>query len=647
MKTSSPGNRAFAVLAAVVLLAAAPGSPVAEEYDDFNELDLSALLDQVVVTAAKHEQTVGDSPVSAYVITAEQIAASGALSLPELLRDVPGLDVIANSSSQTDVSARGLNDLASNNVLVLIDGRSVYFDFYGVSLWESLPLAMEEIRAVEVILGPGSAYYGANAFACVINILTYDADAQIGTIVRTAAEDVGNMRASVIHGVGDEDFAWRASATFSRHYNWEMDFREGDLGRGHVKASWRTGADSRLTCDAGASRGNIFMWPAEQSLDIDGTIAHASAHFEWRDLQVRGFWNGWRVGVKPSADQVYLDFSSDLVGDVVNLELCHVVRPGGGHRVQWGGELRRKMMDWVLGDGSIEQTIVSAFVADEWKAGEALRISLGLRYDDHPLVGGHLAPRGGVVVRPGRDHALRASYGVSYRDPTFIESYWLSEVSVIPGYSQTLQGSTGLDSEQLRSLEVGYQGLLRDDLMVGLAAFRNEVRSIIDFTVGSSYPSPPAPLPGIPRVIVFGNTEGWKLLGGEAVLEARPTDALTLRGSWSYVQVEGLADGLAVERAPAHLVAASAVADAGAGHDVRLALHHRAATVWTGNLIAASTLLQEAPASTTVDLLWHWNPGGDTHLVAGAMNLFDERGRDHPLTLEQRRRWRLSLRHAF
>ena len=93
------------------------------------------------MTASKREQKVSEAPVSTVVITEEEIRESGATSLPDLLRFVPGIDVMTTTLTNFDVSARGMNEISANTMLVLIDGRSVYSDFYGVVRWATLPTA--------------------------------------------------------------------------------------------------------------------------------------------------------------------------------------------------------------------------------------------------------------------------------------------------------------------------------------------------------------------------------------------------------------------------------------------------------------------------------------------------------------------------
>lgn len=144
-----------------------------EDFEDFEELSLEDLLEIEVVTAAKKAQKISQAPAAMYVITDEDIRQSGATSIPDALRMVPGIDVMEITATDFVINARGFNKEMSDKMLVLIDGRSVYWDFYGLVVWDSFPINLEEIKRIEIVRGPGSALYGANAFSGVINILTF------------------------------------------------------------------------------------------------------------------------------------------------------------------------------------------------------------------------------------------------------------------------------------------------------------------------------------------------------------------------------------------------------------------------------------------------------------------------------------------
>ncbi len=109
--------------------AVAPDDDFAPERMLFDELP-------TVISATRTEQSLLDVPSSVTVITSDEIRASGATSLPELLEAVPGLDVMRISRSDVNISARGFNAPTSSNLLVMVDGRSVYLDFFGTVSWD-------------------------------------------------------------------------------------------------------------------------------------------------------------------------------------------------------------------------------------------------------------------------------------------------------------------------------------------------------------------------------------------------------------------------------------------------------------------------------------------------------------------------------
>jgi iron complex outermembrane recepter protein len=135
-------------------------------------LSLEELMNVRVTSAAKKEQNLLQTAAAVYVITAETIRRSGVTTLPDALRLAPGVEVAQTSSDAWAVSIRGFNALYSNKLLVLIDGRSVYSSIFSGVLWNEQDLMLEDIDRIEVIRGPGSALWGANAVNGVINIIT-------------------------------------------------------------------------------------------------------------------------------------------------------------------------------------------------------------------------------------------------------------------------------------------------------------------------------------------------------------------------------------------------------------------------------------------------------------------------------------------
>jgi iron complex outermembrane receptor protein len=103
------------------------------------------------LSAAVHALPEAKAPASVYVITADDIRLSGARTLWDALRLAPGLDVIETRTGQGDVAIRGFDQSLNNRVLVLLDGKTVLQDFYGLVTWESVPVSMQEIDRIEIV----------------------------------------------------------------------------------------------------------------------------------------------------------------------------------------------------------------------------------------------------------------------------------------------------------------------------------------------------------------------------------------------------------------------------------------------------------------------------------------------------------------
>ena len=130
--------------------------------------------EDIVESAARHKQEIGMSPSAITVITREDIEASGATTIPDLLRMIPGMDVVIASRFFTSISARLYWTFENNLYLVLVDGREANVELAGQAPWEFQPISMHDIERIEVIRGPGSSLYGANAVAGVVSITTRD-----------------------------------------------------------------------------------------------------------------------------------------------------------------------------------------------------------------------------------------------------------------------------------------------------------------------------------------------------------------------------------------------------------------------------------------------------------------------------------------
>src|SRR5262245_45930584 len=128
--------------------------------------------EQVVVTASRSEEQLVNAPAAVSVINTAAIETSPATNIGELLRAVPGMNVTQVSARDVNLTTRGATSTLSTSQLALVDGRSVYLDFFGMVMWDLVPTNPDEIRQIEVIRGPASAVWGANAMNGVVNVIT-------------------------------------------------------------------------------------------------------------------------------------------------------------------------------------------------------------------------------------------------------------------------------------------------------------------------------------------------------------------------------------------------------------------------------------------------------------------------------------------
>ncbi len=126
----------------------------------------------VVVSVSRLEEQLVNAPASVSVVSSEVIEVSPAQNYGDLLRTVPGLNVIQLSARDINVASRAQTGTIVTSQLALVDGRTVYQDFLGFVMWDLIPIQTAEIDQIEVIRGPVSAVWGANAMTGVVNIIT-------------------------------------------------------------------------------------------------------------------------------------------------------------------------------------------------------------------------------------------------------------------------------------------------------------------------------------------------------------------------------------------------------------------------------------------------------------------------------------------
>src|SRR6476469_2559472 len=197
------------VLVACLVLAASgvamAGPPASDDPSELKTLSLEELSKIEVSTVSKESTAAFKTPAAISVLTQEDIRRSGATSIPDALRLVPGVEVAQIDGAKWAIGIRGFQGRLSKSVLVLIDGRSVYTPLFAGVYWEMQDTMIEDIERIDVIRGPGGTIWGANAVNGVINIITKNAKDTRGTLVTTGGDNIEQGFLNARYGAGNDN----------------------------------------------------------------------------------------------------------------------------------------------------------------------------------------------------------------------------------------------------------------------------------------------------------------------------------------------------------------------------------------------------------------------------------------------------------
>src|SRR5579863_9454370 len=202
------------------------------------QLTLEELGNVEVTTVSKEPEEIWKTAAAIYVITNEDIQSSGATTIPEALRLAPGVEVAQIDAHQWSVGIRGFGSNLTRDILVLMDGRTVYSTLLAGTYWEVQDTFMDDIDRIEVIRGPGGTIWGPNAVNGVINVITKNSKDTKGMLASAGGGNYEQGFAGYRYGGGnDDDFSWRAYVKgFTRAPEDHPDGRNFDDWR-----EWQTG----------------------------------------------------------------------------------------------------------------------------------------------------------------------------------------------------------------------------------------------------------------------------------------------------------------------------------------------------------------------------------------------------------------------
>lgn len=522
------------------------------------EREMLLLMDiPMVVTASKTEQPITEAPATIEIITAQDIAHYGFRTLADALRTVPGMDVVMLVHT-VYFSPRGLNDRRTNSsVLCLMDGHPYNEVTQGTidPLW--VPLS--NVKRIEIITGPGSALYGANAFTGVVNIITKDAaDIPSPTVTLGFGNDLINKQectAGMKLGEHEEIIGslWRYHTDSVDHdvISPNDDRTDMKLFAKYKKDALSISAD-RYTADLGvpgvinaptlSSRGKAicnfitadYMLKHSNICDVKllSHVINTNQKVDDPRLGTMGKieTDSWRLGGELQTNYRCSD-SASLVGGL-----------------EWKHE--RNSSDKIGGDKSIETK--AAYLQTEWRPQEHFIITVGGRYDMPSAYQNVFSPRANITWKITDTCIAKLSYGEAFRAPNFLELY--ANMDLL-GIIQMV-GNPDLKPERIKTYETGITNIFSRRIQGSLNLF--EIHSTDSLMLDASL-QPGGPNGSYLRMR-YSNGISARIFGGEASLRCRPSDNLETILSYAYQKGENTQSGLELALAPQHKVIFSFIA---------------------------------------------------------------------------------------
>jgi iron complex outermembrane receptor protein len=513
----------------------------------------------VVVSASKTEEKLINAPATMTVIGSDTIQSAPTQNFAELLRTVPGVNITQVSPRDINITTRAATSTLATGNLALLDGRTLYQDFFGFVMWDFLPVNLNEIKQVEVIRGPASAVWGANALYGVVNVITKSPREMQGT---SAVLGIGGFDRDKndpnTQGAGTTFYV---SGTHAQALNDKIAFKLSAGGYTQDPYSRPTGQIPCDRVDVCGSPPSTTVYPPyankgttqpkfDARVDYDGSdgskmifsggvagtsgIMHTGiGPFDIDSGSVMGYVKAdySKKGMHAAFFTNLLDgnasnlLSRDEAGNPIALafntktfdfEASNVQTFQAKHVVTYGGNIRHNTFNLSLAPNAQNRTEGGAYVQDEMFLSNMFRLVGGIRVDRFDYVDNVVAsPRVAFLVKPNEANTFRISYNRAYRSPSVVNNFLnvtiaapidLSPFAVLnPALKGQIfplpvasVGNPNLKVTSVDAYELGYSGVVAAGRAIISAAFYvNKTHNDILFTQTGSY-SVTDPPPGWP-----------------------------------------------------------------------------------------------------------------------------------------------------
>ncbi len=539
---------------------------------DLTQVSIENLMNMEVTSVSKKDQKMSQVAGAIFVITQEDIRRSGATTIPDLLRMVPGVDVAQINGSTWAISARGFNAQYSNKLLVMIDGRIVYTPTFAGVYWDALDLPLNDIERIEVIRGPGGTIWGANAVNGVISIFTKKAGDTRGGLIEAGAGTTEQGFATVQYGGKlSKSTDYRVyTKYFNREHILDLTGQSGADGWHMLRTGFRT--DSVLSSkDTLTTEGNLyagregeleFVLPSVTSM---GFVA-VPEQINLGGGSLQSTWN--HVYSVRTDSSLQASFSRYTRDDPLEPETRDTLDVDYQYHTAWGN---RQDIVWGLGyhyttdtiNGSFTVSfnppsrslqVFNAFVQDEIALiPSRLYLTAGTKLEHNDYTGFEVIPSVRMTWAPSDRHMFWSAVSRAVRAPSRSDTNLVVNIGEMPDQGgppilDRFLGNPAFKNENLLAYEMGYRTAIAERFSIDLASYFNHYDDVQTTEPSASFfESTPLPAHEVESVtyqnLMHGETHGVEIAGN-----FRVTDRWTVSAGYALEQLHMHTDTISADR---------------------------------------------------------------------------------------------------
>lgn len=472
----------------------------------------------VVISASRLNQSILHSPSAVTVIDKHMIAASAYTDVADVLRLVPGFQVVRADGRTHSVNSHGGGWEFSNRLQVLINGRTAYLPTLSVVDWDTLGVHLKDIERIEVVRGPSASAYGSNSISAAINIITREPS--LSDAYRLSMR-VGNKGEREYHASWSDqndllDYrvsVWKKKANGFEEFH---DFKDHDnISFAGVS---QLGDGSSLDIEFNAYNGETGAAEFKEFLPRDRKVTGYSAKVAWKknysansDVGVKAYYS-YRdeddlaftiplneiVGVSPELfrlitgtdDVTYRTGYSTHKGRRADLEGQYSWFNESGFKAVMGLGIRQdflKSISYFPQKGEVEETSFRSFVNVQKPLPKDVLLNFGMLFEHAGDQGSHWSPRLSLNWNLKPEQSIRISASQAYRLPSLLEANFDTKTVLSNGFvlDQRYISDENMQAEKIVNFNIGYQGK-SGFWQWEISAYREALEQMIDYAIDQS-----------------------------------------------------------------------------------------------------------------------------------------------------------------